>query len=280
MKSLPLVLALGAAVATSVVAVGTAAAQKKAKVQRACGITGLPMTVGNTWTYEPVQHPNALDDSQTRLIPLQPRKVVIEVTAVDVAKDATTVSLKETITTAEPGAKSKDPEKLVERTVDTSLTCNATSITVSPDAFWFAGDPGGAWHLDVDGVDRKGHTFEVVAGKIDGREWHDDLVMNWKRIPSEGTTAKLGAGKLELERRVVLVADDEAINTVAGAFSKSTKLGIEAHGRVSVEGSEGKPYELPEGMYSFLWFVDGVGVVMVNNAFIQAYQLTKFDVAQ
>ncbi len=281
-----LVLVTGALVAVGMVPLSggdTALAQKKPKVARACGITTIPLTVGNTWTYEPVAHPSAADlaEGATRLYPIQPRKVVVTVTAVETAGTVTTVKLDETTTHAVPVKENgKDSEKLLDRTLQTTLTCTATTLTASPESFWFAGEPGGAWNAPLSNVERKGHTFPIVAGKLDGTEWHDDVIATWARQPTAGTDAKLGTGKLELERRVVLVSDTEPVGTAAGSFTKSTKLGVETHGRVTIDGAEGKPYELPEGLYSFYWLVDGVGVVMVHNAFIHAYQLASFTVAK
>ncbi len=274
------VLAVG--LAPALLGGGTAVAQKKPKVARACGISTIPLTVGNTWTYEPVAHPSAaeLAEGATRLYPIQPRKVVVAVTAVETSAGVTTISLDETITHAIPGDGKDKPETLVDRTIATTLTCTATTLTASPEAFWFAGEAGGTWNAPLENLERKGHTFSIVKGKLDGTEWHDDLVATWKRNTSAGTDAQLGSGKLELERRVVLISDTEAIGTAAGSYTKVIKLGIETHGRVSIDGADGKPYELPEGLYSFYWLVEGVGVAMVNNGFIQAYQLVSFTVAQ
>jgi hypothetical protein len=267
----------------------TADAQKKPKVQRACGITAIPLTVGNSWTYEPVAHPatqdpeNPLREGWDRLYPIQPTKVVITVSAVETANGVTTIKLDETATHTVKGdgkdqAKKKDTT--FDRTLATTMTCTATSLTVSPESFWFAGEPGGAWNATVTVTERKGHTFPIVTGKLDGTEWHDDLTATWKRDATAGTDAKLGEGKLQLERRIVLISDTEAVGTTSGSYTKATKLGIETHGQITIDGTEGKPYELPEGLYSFYWMVDGVGVVLVNNGFLQAYQLSSFTVAK
>ena len=58
------------------------------------------------------------------------------------------------------------------------------------------------------------------------------------------------------------------------------EIGIETHGEIAIDGADGKPFVLPEGLVPYLWFVDGTGVVMVNNAFFHAYQLVSYTVAK
>ena len=65
---------------------GTAAAQKgkaagAAKPASACGIKLLPLTVGNTWTYEPIPLPPEAQppEAQARFLPPQFKKVVVTV---------------------------------------------------------------------------------------------------------------------------------------------------------------------------------------------------------
>jgi hypothetical protein len=241
-----------------------AAAQKKAKPVKACGISAIPLAVGNSWTYEPVAHPQALEENQTKLFPLQPKKVVITVAGVETKDGVTTIKLS---------------EQADDRTIETTMTCTATSLTASPDSFFFAGEPGGSWNLAFDKMERKGHTFGISGGRLSGTEWHHDLAMSWKRTPTEGSNADLGAGKLTLERRMVIVAD-EPIATSSGNYNEATKVGIETHGEIAIDGADGKPFILPEGLVTYLWFVDSVGMVMVNNTFFHAYQLVSYTVAK
>lgn len=243
----------------------SAQAQRKPKVVKACGITAIPLSVGNTWTYEPVAHPQALEENQTKMLPLQPKKVVVTVVAIETVKDGpTTVKL---------------TEQSDDRTLETTLTCTATSLTASPESFYFAGEPGGSWNLDFSNMERKGHTFGIAGGRLAGTEWHDDLAADWKRTATEGSEADLGSGKLTVERRLVVVAD-EPIATTSGNYNEATKVGIETRGEIAINGAEGKPFLLPDGLVSYLWFVDGVGVAMVNNAFFHAYQLTSVTIGK
>src|SRR6185436_15946065 len=74
------------------------AAKPKPKV-KACGITAIPLSVGNQWTYAQVAFPWPKDKDgvevkvppeQLKLLPTQPTKVTITVADVQVGKDSTT----------------------------------------------------------------------------------------------------------------------------------------------------------------------------------------------
>jgi hypothetical protein len=258
--------------------VATAAAQKKAV--KPCGITAVPLSVGNTWTYEAVDYPaptrgtdgekkKELDarEAAAKLYPNAAEKIVITVTAMETAKDGvTTIKLS---------------EQIDDRTLETSLTCTASTLTASLDSFFYAGEPGGSWNLGFDKIERKGQTLPLVGGKLSGTEWHDDFKAAWKRTATASTGADLGSGTITVKRRMVMLAEEPALETTAGAWAKSTKLGIETTGNVTIDGTgTAKPYELPAGLVTYLYFVDGVGLARVENTFFHAYQLASFTVAK
>lgn len=270
---------VGAAVVTSP---GTAAAQKKGKAVKACGITAIPLSVGNKWVYTPVQHPTPLDPAQTKMLPVQASKVTITVTAVEPNpndKKAATVKLTEVVeipvSVEENG---KFIPKVETKTLETQITCTATTMTISPESFWFNGEPGGLWNTTLDGVERTGHTFPFVGGKFQGAEWHDDVKASWTRVATPGSEADLGTGTLTLSRRVVFTGDEQ-VATALGQW-KAAKVGTETHGEIAVANATGKPYLLPDGIYSFFWIVDGVGIAQVHNSFVHAYSLTEMTVAK
>ncbi len=256
----------------------SAAAQKKAV--KPCAITAVPLTVGNTWTYEPTEYPppnrgtdaekkkeQEARDSALKLYPNPAEKIVITVTAVETTKEGvTTVKLSEVVD---------------DRTIETSLTCTASTLTASVDSFFFAGEPGGAWNLGFDKLERKGPTLPIVAGKVSGTEWHDDFKATWKRAATAGTNADLGTGTVTIKRRMVMLAEEPALDTTAGQWAKSAKIGIETTGNVTIDGTgTAKPYELPATIPAYLYFVDGVGLARVENTFYHAYQLASFTVAK
>jgi hypothetical protein len=256
-----------------------ASAQKK-KAVKACGITAIPLSVGNQWVYEAVAHPTPLEEAQKKLLPPQPSKVTITVATVETKGDVTTVGLTEVVDSqvSQPDGK---PPKTDSRTLNTTITCTATKLDFSPDSFWFSGEPGGFWNLTVENLARqeKSTSFPITKGKLAGVEWHDDLTFAWKRNPTEGTDAHLGNGTFSMNRRLVITGE-ESVTTAFGVYSTASKIGIETKGEITVEGAIGKPYLLPEGLVTFFWLADGVGIVQVQNTFIHAYQLTNATIAK
>jgi hypothetical protein len=272
------------AAATSLLLAAPAAAQKGAKGKvkppppavRACGINAIPLSEGNSWTYEPVAYPFdqlKIDKSkqptpdQLKLLPQQPKKVVITVTKVDATKDGATITLEEDV----------DDRKLT-----TQLACTASTLTVSStDAFWFAGDAGGGWNQQIDITERKNASFPIVKGDIQSptNEWHDDVKATWKRIPTQGVelTPDLGSGTFSLERHFVYTAD-ENISVKSGQYTGAHRIGLEVHGQITIDGADGKPAELPEGLVTWYWVADGVGPIEIGNSFFHAYQLTAVTI--
>jgi hypothetical protein len=239
---------------------------KPVKAAKACGITAIPLTVGNEWVYEATQHPSPPEDGPgSKLMPQQAKKVTISVRSIDAKDDGTaTISLTEDVD---------------GRVLTTTATCTASGLSVSPDSFWFAGEPGSGINLVIDRVERKAHTFPTRNGMVVANEWYDDVKAAWTRTPSETTDASMGKGTIDLKRHYVIVKD-EPIASAAGKWQDSAKIGLETGGDISVEGSAGKPMVLPEGLVSWFWLVDGVGPVLVHNSFVQAFQLTSFTIAK
>src|SRR5262249_31667348 len=136
------------------------------KTPSQCGVKILPLAVGNTWTYSMVPAPTPADDQIKRLSPPQPNTVVVTVKSIDSKKgSATVITLEEKSTTD----LTKDPKKPVldERTITTTITCNGKKFEISPDAFWFAGEPGGTIGLELAAVERpKGTTWQLTNGGI------------------------------------------------------------------------------------------------------------------
>ncbi len=239
-----------------------------------CGVKILPLAVGNTWTYGFVPAPAPADDTIKRISPAAPNSVVITVKAIDTKKGADTVVTLEEKTTIDL---TKDPKKplLDERTITTTITCNAKKFEISPDSFLFAGEPGGFLGLKLDSVERpKGTSWQLTNGGIGEGEWREDLAAKWSRVPTEGSDAKLGSGKLELERQFT-PQPQETVKTKLGDY-KAEKLGLVTTGRVTLDNAmpDTKPMELPAGWVSTMWLAEGAGLVQSLNSFAHMYQLT------
>jgi hypothetical protein len=246
-------------VAVAVLAPGDAAAQKGKKKGSACGIRGLPLVVGNQWTYSPSMTKKA-PEAQARFIPPVPSKIVISVMAIDQKDGATVVRLL---------------EEIDDRKIESTITCNDKDkrIEISMNAFYFAGEPGGYIGLEFPKLERKGSGLVLKAGKFE-ETWREDIVGTWKRNPSEGVAAELGSGTLQMERVFTLNKPEP----VAGPDKTLMvpKLSIEITGRIGLDGSDGKVSEMPANWVNNLWFADDIGVVQVTNSFLHQYNLIKF----
>jgi hypothetical protein len=226
--------------------------------------------VGNSWTYGAVQAPQPPDEKIGKLAPVEPKTIVITVKSIDAGKTETVVTLEEKVSTDV----SKDPAKpkLDDKLLTTTITCSKTKFEISPDSFFFAGEPGGFYNLKLDKVDHpKGTTWTLTNGTIGEAEWREDLLVQWTRVPTEGSDAKLGDGKLELERKFT-PQPQELIITKTGTYH-AEKLGIVTTGRVTLTGAASKPMEMPAGWIDTVWVVENVGIVQTLNPYAHMYQL-------
>jgi hypothetical protein len=203
------------------------------------------------------------------------------VKSVDAKGADTVVTLEEKLTydRTKPGEEKTKPVS-EERVVTSSVTCAEAKLDISPDSFLFAGEPGGYQGLDVSKVERlKGTSLQLTKGVIGEAEWREDLVMQWAHTPHKGSEAKLGSGKLEIERRFT-PQEPEEITTKMGKY-QAEKLGLTTTGRVTLDNPspQNKPMELPANWISQIWLANGVGLVQALNSFGHMYQLVDSSVA-
>lgn len=273
----------------------------------ACGVRVLPLVVGNSWTYVPVPSTFPPDKERARITPPQPKKIVVEVKSVEAKGADTVATLEETITFQVPDPKKPDTEIPFERKVTSTVTCDAKKFEVSPESFFFSGEPGGYHGMTIDKVERKKDSvgWKLAKGGVIGEaEWIDEIVVQWTQQPAKDSGAKLQAGKLELERKFT-PQPVETVSTKKGTF-KAEKLGVVTTGRVSLtspRAPEGKPCtirkpdmtekdptkrkdiqvpvevcDLPANWIAQLWLADDVGLVQALNGFGHTYQLVDTNV--
>lgn len=249
----------------------TAAAQPKAKppakLPKACGVAAFPMAMGNEWTYEPVPPPpeRQLTDAQIRLTPLQPKKLVIKVTGIETKDGVTTVKL------------SEDHDGRVH---ESSIRCNATGMfQISPEAFWFSGEPGKTYGIELEEVERKGSTLTLVEGKMTALEWRDDMKAKWKHVPTAKSQVKMRKGTLDLSRHWVLLPEeaiDVRLGDWAGQQVKTVKLGLETLVKVTIEPAPLQELKAPPLLVNLFWMLEGTGPLQISNSYGQQYILTHF----
>lgn len=248
----------------------------------ACGVKLLPLVEGNSWTYDNVAAAQPAEDAIKRIAPEPAKEVVITVKQVDAKKGAdTVVTLEEKITRD----LTKDPKKpqLDERTITTTITCNDKKFVISPDSFFFAGEPGGYIGLKIDSLDHpkaanaNSWVFAKGGSGFGAQPWREEMTMHWTRVPSEGSEAKLGSGKLELERSFQPQPLDNVV-TKLGSYSKTEKLALITTGRVTLDTPavpQDKPAELPANWLTTIWIAPNTGVVQTLNSYAHEYQLVS-----
>jgi hypothetical protein len=248
------------------------------KTASPCGEKVLPLAVGNSWTYGMIPAPNPPDDQIKRISPAEVDSITITVKSIETPTKGgdTTITLEEKTST--DVTHERDPKKKLidEHTYTTTIVCNAKKFEISPDSFFFAGEPGGYLGMKVESIERpKGGSWQLTNGDFGDHGWREDVHLAWTRLPFEGSQAKLGAGKLELERQFT-PENPEPVSTKLGTYT-AEKLALITTGRVINDGApaDAKPMEIPAGWVSTLWVTPGAGVVQTLNPYAHMYQLTQ-----
>jgi hypothetical protein len=237
----------------------------------------LPLVEGNQWTYGFIaahdrNGPVLPRAELVKLSPSQPKQIVITVKKVETKGADTVVTLEEKTTSD----LSKDPKKQIldERTITSTITCNPKKFEISPESFFFAGEPGGTFGITFDKIERpKDTSWKLVNGTIGDRKWREDIIAHFTRTPVPGSKAKLDSGKLELEREFA-PGEAENVNTTVGLYY-AEPLALRTTGRVTLDHPQpdAKPMDLPDGWTNLLWLVPNVGVVQVLNSYAHMYTL-------
>ncbi len=253
-----------------------AQAQRKRKGKPACGITYLPLVVGNQWTYGPVQAPTPENEDQkkfldglAKLAPPQPKRIQITVTSVDrVAGGVTEVTLEE-ITELYPSEKGK---KGTEIKLETKLRCTARTLEISPNSFFFAAESGGGLLMELENVQRSGDPFPGRQGFRRGAKWNSEIKADVTRHATENTGAKMTNGRVEMEREMT-VGPTELLATPTGTY-RAESVWFQMSGRAFVEPDMKSGSEMALGVPGTLWFEKKVGMVQAKNRSGQWFQLT------
>jgi hypothetical protein len=243
-----------------------------------CGMTLLPLSEGNSWTYSFTPAPQAADPKIAVIAPPYAKSFEITVKSVETKGAETVVSLEEKVTYERT---SPDPAKKAfdVRVVNSTISCTGNKVTVSPESFFFAGEPGGLAGIEIGKIDRDGQTWQLAGGSFATGEWADDLTIEWTHTPSKDVDVKLDAGTLALERRIQ-AGESQDVNTHAGAY-RAVPLQVKTTGRVTLtapRAPDGKPAVVPADWTNQLWFVPGTGVVQSLNKYAHKYELVESTV--
>jgi hypothetical protein len=249
------------------------------KAPAPCGAKILPLVEGNKWTYGFIAAHDrtgatvAPREELVKLSPSEPQQIVITVKTVETKGPDTVITLEEKTTSD----LSKDPKKhiLDERTITSTITCNQKKFEISPESFFFAGEPGGFFGITFDKFERpKDTSLKLINGTLGESEWREDIIAHFTRTAFAGSNAKLDSGKLELERKFT-PEQSENVNTQVGLYF-AEPLVLVTTGRVTLDHPQPdtKPMELPDHWLNRLWLVPNVGIVQVLNSYAHMYTLT------
>lgn len=252
-------IALAAAVAALPASADAQKKKKKPKVKPACGLKVLPFAEGTEWKYqyfvpEGVQLPPGVRVQD-------PPELLIKVTKV--AKGAggkTVIGLEESY------------RKVV---VKTELECDAKGLTVPPDSFFFAGQPGGGLQMKVGKVERKAETNVFEKGDLKG-EAFEELKTDVTREPSPNSGAVLVPAKVEIERKMTVGAQKETVESGITSH-KATRLTIQMTGRATLQSTPDKPFNVPT-LDVAMFFEPDVGIVQVRNSQGQGWKLAEHKI--
>ncbi len=248
----------------------------------ACGAKILPLVTGNTWTYEATASKDAILPDLVKLAPRQARSIVITVKSVTTKGTETVVTLEEKVTTeiVPENKEKKKPAVMSEAVIASTITCSKTTFEISPDSFFFAGEPGGFRELELDRIERsKDTSLKLANGTIGDDKWEEDIVAHFVRKTSKGSDAKISAGKLELERVFTPALAEDVYTRSGGKYIKAEKLQLITTGRITLDAPVSPnpvtpTQELPKNWRTLIWLVPDTGVVQTLNMFAHQYQLT------
>jgi len=258
-----------------------AAPKAGAKPAAACGARILPLAEGNSWTYEQTASRDPILPELARLAPRPAKSIKITVKSVT-AKGADTVIELEEKNTYEIVAENKEKKKpavMAEVVVNSTIVCNKTKFEISPDSFFFAGEPGGYRNLELDKIERsKATSLKLVNGNIGDEPWEEDIVAHFVRKPGKGADAKLSSGKIEMERSFTPAQPEDVPTRNGNRYKKAEKLQLITTGRITLDAPvapEPKAQELPKNWRSLIWLSLDVGVVQTLNMYAHQYQLME-----
>jgi hypothetical protein len=249
--------------------------------QAACGAKILPLAEGNTWKYESVIPKEPILPELARLAPRPAKTITIVVKSVKAQGADTVIELEETnvYEIVPENKEKKKPAVMADVVVKSSIVCNKTKFEISPDSFFFAGEPGGYRNLELDKVTRtKATSLKLVNGNIGDDAWEEDISAHFVRKPGKGADVKLSAGKIEMERSFTPAQPEDVSTKVGTHFRKAEKLQLITTGRITFDepvSPNPVPQELPKNWRTLIWLALDTGVIQTLNMYAHQYQLVE-----
>jgi len=231
---------------SSLLSAGAGAKPTKAgAAPAACNLKGIPLAVGNTWTYR--------SGAQTVII-----KVLEVAPGKDLAgKPATVATLEEAL-----GG---------DQTIKTAITCTPQmGMQIPLESFFFTGEPGGGIGTVFTITGRERATWLPDDQLIEGNGWIETIKADATRTDMGGAGMVHVPAKVEVERHVN-VKGNEKIMIGLGEFNTQVVM-FELRGR-GVIGEEKS--EIPIKRPGQVWLQKGIGYIKIDDAFDKTWELVE-----
>jgi hypothetical protein len=230
------------------------------KKDGACGMSNLPLAVGNSWTYR-----------ATDKVTAKTREVIIKVTEIGKGKDQ--AGKDATIITVE--------EQYQGSVLKAQWTCTpAGGLQIAPESMFFAAEPGGGIGMVTTITSREQVTFPPDAGLTNDSRWVERVSADLTRpsvAEANGKEAPVVAAKhkpahIDIQRHITDVQNENVTVPIAD-FKNTMKIIFEIRGETTVE-TEKYPLagqnEKHPGTY---WIVKGLGIVKMQDNFDTEWDL-------
>jgi hypothetical protein len=213
-----------------------AAKKKKPKAgatKPACDQRFLPLVAGNSWTYQ-----SGADQVTVKITSVGPGE----------AKGSMLIKVEETF-----GA-------LVSKN---EWTCDAKGLRVSPDSFFFAGEPGGVYGTQVTWTSHDDVWLHPDVEVVPESGWQEKLKADVTRTDLGGTGLAHPPAKLEVERYVIV----HPAEAVQGNIFQGDALKVEFQLRArAFIGEEKVELQIIDDKNpGAMWMVKDFGVVKVKD---------------
>jgi hypothetical protein len=217
----------------------------------ACGITTLPLQVGNEWVYR-----------------YGTNDVKIVVKEIAPGKDAA----------GKPNTQIKLEETHRERTIPITITCNADGMVIPPDSLLFAGEPGGGVGFTLSNVAIDNVTLPSDTIAVQDYAWIHTVKADAARTAAEGTKVEHPPARIEIERHG-LVHPTAPVEIALGSWG-TTKMTFELRGRGILKNAKGEEEkaEIPVKRPGTFFYVKNLGVVRIEDSFDKTWDLVSTNV--
>lgn len=153
---------------------------------------------------------------------------------------------------------------------ETTITCAEDGFQISPQSFFFVGEPGGGIGLELEDLKREGPDLPGPRDFRLGLNWTAFIKAKAIRKATEGSGAVIADSKLEIDRELFLQRR-ELVESAMGVHT-AYRVDVSLSGRASVTPALDKWVDLPPASV-VMWYTDGLGMVRTHNRYGHGWML-------